>query len=69
MNKTYNKTTFVRSKSGHDYNDKNGVSNKLRNSSSLQSVAKSGGSQSNRGLRKFKSNGRLVAIRSKQIGD
>lgn len=63
MNKSYNKNTFVRSKSGNDYNDKNGGPNKLRNSSSLQSVAKSGGSQSNRGgLRKFKSNGRLVVI-------
>jgi hypothetical protein len=55
------RTSFVRSKSGNDYNEKNGtVGGKLRNSSSLQSIAKSSGNQSTRGMRKFKSNGRFV---------
>lgn len=53
------RNTFVRSKSGNDYKDMDGSQNKLRNSSSMQSIAKSG--QSNRGgMRKFKSNGRFV---------
>lgn len=52
-----NKNSFVRSKSGNDYNDKSAAKNRLRNSSSLQSIAKSGGKS---GMRKFKSNGRLV---------
>jgi hypothetical protein len=52
-----NKSSFVRSKSGNDYNDKSAAKNRLRNSSSLQSIAKSGGKS---GMRKFKSNGRFV---------
>lgn len=54
-----NKGSFVRSKSGNDYNDKSATQSRLRNSSSLQSVAKSGGKF---GMRKFKSNGRLVLL-------
>lgn len=63
MNKSsnINRNTFIRSKSGNDYKDKDFGQNKLRNASSMQSIAKSGGSQSNRGMRKFKSNGRFVA--------
>lgn len=53
-----NKNVFVRSKSGNDYNDKGVATNRLRNSSSLQSITKSGGKS---GMRKFKSNGRLVS--------
>ena len=59
MNKgNINKNSFVRSKSGNDYNDKTSQG-KLRNSSSLQSIAKAG-NRSGGGLRKFKSNGRFV---------
>lgn len=56
------KSTFVRSKSGNDYNEK--PTNKIRNASSLQSIAKTSGNQSLRGsgLRKFKSNGRSVQV-------
>jgi hypothetical protein len=57
------KNYFVRSKSGNDYSDKNA---KLRNSSSLQGINKSGGSQSQRGMRKFKSNGRFVDVKEKK---
>ena len=47
---------FVRSKSGNDYN---GIGqNKLRNSSSLQSIAKSGDKGNRNGLKKYKSNSR-----------
>ena len=54
-----NKSSFVRSKSGNDYNEKSAAQNRLRNSTSMQSVAKSG---SKTGMRKFKSNGRLVFL-------
>lgn len=58
-----NKNTFVRSKSGNDYKDKNGVTlNKLKNSPSLQSIAKTSGNQAVRGMKKFKSNGRFVQL-------
>ncbi|KAG5673283.1 hypothetical protein PVAND_003343 [Polypedilum vanderplanki] len=43
---------FVRSKSGNDYV----TQNKLRSSSSLQSITIKSGEKANRGLRKFKSN-------------
>lgn len=56
---TFNKNSFVRSKSGNDYNDKTTTQGKLRNSSSLQSIAKAS-SRSGGGMRKFKSNGRFV---------
>lgn len=56
------KNSFIRSKSGNDYNDKNAAQNKLRNSSSLQSINKTSGNQSMRGMRKFKSNGRSVCL-------
>lgn len=53
-NSARNVTTFVRSKSGNDY-----VTNRLRNSSSMQSINNKSGDKNNRGaLRKFRSNGR-----------
>lgn len=56
------KGSFVRSKSGNDYNEKS--ANKMKSSSSLQSIAKTSGNQSLRGsgMRKFKSNGRSVQL-------
>lgn len=61
MNKgNINKNTFVRSKSGNDYNDKSSAQGRLRNASSLQSIAKSGGSSTKNGMKKFKSNARFV---------
>lgn len=59
MKGNINKNSFMRSKSGNDYNDK-GSSNKLRGASSLQSIVKSGGSSSKGGMRKFRSNARFV---------
>lgn len=66
MSKTHNyynknsgssgKSVFIRSKSGNDYSDKM-TQGKMRNSSSLQSITKSG-DKGTRGLRKFKSNSR-----------
>ncbi|CRK88043.1 CLUMA_CG001829, isoform A [Clunio marinus] len=59
------KNTFVRSKSGNDYKEKNGTQNRLRNASSLQSISKASGNQTNRGMKKFKSNG---SVDSTDIG-
>lgn len=63
MSKNYNKNSgashggyFVRSKSGNDYPGTG--QNKLRNSSSLQSITKSGDKGSRNGLKKYKSNSR-----------
>lgn len=63
MSKNFNKNSgtshagyFVRSKSGNDYPGTG--QNKLRNSSSLQSITKSGDKGNRNGLKKYKSNSR-----------